>query len=358
MRELSWAQVIGRRVARSSLARPSSGTKLVEIVRGTPLIQAQVFAAAELCLSARVRGFTRQRLSDALYVERSLVRTWSLRGTLHLVPADEAALWAAAARGSCPYWQTSAWLTKYGLTRRRVSALIAAIGESLQSCCLTRSELATAVEARLGWTHPLLRSGYGQLLHPAAMTGRLCFGPPKGANVTFVRADEWLGGWPQVDGDQARREILRRYLHTFGPARPADFSIWSGFQPAAARQLFAEARLQQVSIEGTRAFVLPGDTTFRAPRPSVRLLPRYDAYVIGSRPRWPILPPAVEQRVKQDPKGRLESITGMQPIVVNGVIAGLWTHREKKIQLEQIMPIPPTVEDELVFEIDRIRQLD
>jgi hypothetical protein len=358
MRELTWSQVIGRRFTRSNLARQSPETKLVELVRGTPLIQAQVFAAAELCLSARVRGFTRQRLSDALYAERSLVRTWSVRGTVHLVPADEAALWAAAAVGASPYWETSAWLTEHGLTRRRVSALITAIGQSLQSRCLTRSELAAAVEGRLGWTHPLLRSGYGQLLHPAAMTGHLCFGPPKGANVTFVRADEWLGGWPQVDGDQARREVLRRYLHAFGPARPADFSTWSGFQLATARQLFAEAELEELSVEGTRAFVLPGDTTFRAPRPSVRLLPRYDAYVIGSRPRRPILPPAVEQRVKENPKGRLESVTGMQPLIVNGVVTGLWTRRDETIRLEQIIPLPATLKDELASEIERIRQFD
>ena len=358
MRELTWGQVIGRRFARSSLARYAPRTKLVEIVRGTPLIQAQVLAAAELCLSARVRGLTRPRLRNALYAERTLVRTWALRGTLHLVPADEAALWAAAAIGQRPYWETPTWLTEYGLTRRKVTALITAIGGELQGRCLTRSELATAVEGRLGWTHPLLRSGYGQLWHPAAMTGSLCFGPPKGGNVTFVRADEWLGGWPQVESDGARREILRRYLHTFGPARPVDFATWSGVQPAAARRLFAEVELEQVRVEGTKAFVLPGDTSFRAPRPSVRLLPRYDAYVIGSRPRQPIMPPAVEQRVKADPKGRLESVTGMQPIVVNGVVTGLWTRRGAKIQLEQIIPLPTSLKDELASEIDRIRQFD
>ena len=96
MRTLTWDAVLARRLARSHLAKPAPRTRLVEVVREVGGIHAQVMSAAELSLSARVRGLTQAHVSKALWEERSLVKTWTLRGTLHLHPADELGLWLAA----------------------------------------------------------------------------------------------------------------------------------------------------------------------------------------------------------------------------------------------------------------------
>jgi hypothetical protein len=350
--ELTWRQVIARRLARSHLLDPAPRTRVVDVVRDVGLIQAQVLSAAEIGLCLRVRGITAADVRRELYQRRSLVKTWSLRGTLHLVPADELAFWAAAARGLEPFWEAREWLAKHDLTRRRAGALFDAIADALDGRCLTRAELADAVgEERL-------LSAWGELLGPLAFQGRLCFGEPRGANVTFVRADQWIGGRAEVDPADARREVLRRYLRAYGPAKPADFQRWSGFGGDAARALFDElaAELEQVRVDGTRTWLLKDDLEgFDRGGRTIRLLPQYDAYVIGFRPREAIIPGTVKARIEQDRKGRFESVTGMSPLVVDGVVTGFWRRNKGQIEVEHVMALPRGRKRELQAGIVRVQ---
>jgi hypothetical protein len=336
--ELTWRQVIARRLQRSHLLEPAPRERIVDVVREVGLIQAQVLAAAELGLALRVRDATAEDVRCALYEERSLVKTWSIRGTLHLVPADELPLWAAAARGpdAPPPTPTDD-----------------AIAAALDGRCLTRKELAEAVGDER------LLSAWGEGLWTSAVTGRLCFGPPKGSNVTFVRADQWIGGWREVDPTEARREVFRRYLRAYGPAKPDDFRRWSGFGREAANALFDEAELEEVRVEGKRAWLLAGDSDgFDADATSVHLLPRYDAYVLGFRPREPLVPEPVKERIAQDPKGRFETITGMAPLLVDGVAAGLWRRAASgEVQIEHVVPLPRGRKRELAEAVERVREI-
>ena len=82
-----------RRLARSALSERSSS--LLDVVRQVGGIHAQVQASAELQLAARVDGITQQDVRDALWRDRTLVKAWTLRGTLHLHPAEDLPLWFA-----------------------------------------------------------------------------------------------------------------------------------------------------------------------------------------------------------------------------------------------------------------------
>ncbi len=356
MVELTWPQVIARRLGRSHLLDAAPRTKLVDVVRNVGLIQAQVLSAAEIGVCVRVRDVTAADVRRELYDRRSLVKTWSLRGTLHLVPADELAFWAAAARGPEPFWESREWLTKHNLTAKSAAALFDAIADELDGHCLTRAELAVAVDEEN------LLSGWGELLGPLAIQGRLCFGPPQGPNVTFVRVDQWIGDRAEVDPADARRDVLRRYLRAYGPAKPADFQRWSGFGGEAARALFDElaGELEQVRVDGMRTWLLADDTDgFDREARAIRLLPRYDAYVIGFRPREPIVPEPVKERIKQDPKGRFESVTGMSPLVVDGVVSGFWRRAREsggaRIDVEHVLPLPRGRRRELAESVDRVQ---
>lgn len=364
MVELTWRQVIARRLARSHLLDAAPRTKLVDVVRKVGLIQAQVLSAAEIGVCVRVRGSTAADVRKALYERRTLVKTWSIRGTLHLVPADELPFWAAAVRGPKPFWESREWLTKHGLTPKSAAALFDAIADALAGRCLTRVELAEDVAARLGQRHEKLLSAWGELLAPSALMGTLCFGPLRGGNVTFVRADEWIGGWTDVDVAEARREVLRRYLRAHGPAKLEDFRRWSGFDSNVSRELFDEhaAALDQVRVEGARAWLLRGDADDLGREPAgVCLLPQYDAYVIGFRPREPILPRPVKERIKQDPKGRFESVTGMAPLVVDGVVTGFWRRSRDgdavRIEVEHVLPLQKGRRRELDAAVERVREI-
>lgn len=308
MREVTTRQIVSRRLARSHLLRPAPRTRLVEVVRTGPLVQAQVASAAEIAIGVRVRKITAADVHRELYERRSLVKTWSIRGTLHLVPADELPMWQAAVRGTRPYWESRDWLSSHDLTRSRAIRLFDALAEALDGACLTRAELASAVSERLGRYRERLLSHWGELLRPASVMGILCFGPPRGPNVTFVRADRWIGGWVDVEARDARRTVLRRYLAAHAPATEDDFRRWSGFERSDVRGLFDDlaGELERVRVGGRRTSMLAGDDRDLEVDPrSVHLLPQYDAYIMGFRPRALLLPPVVNERIRKDPQGEV-----------------------------------------------------
>ena len=68
-------------------------------------------------------------------------------------------------------------------------------------------------------------------MRPAILEGLICYGPPRGAEATFVRVDQWLPEAPAgIDVADARAGLATRFLTAFGPATPRDFSKWSGLK--------------------------------------------------------------------------------------------------------------------------------
>jgi Winged helix DNA-binding domain len=309
-------------------------------------VHAQVQASAELQLAARVEGITQQDVRDALWERRELVKAWTLRGTLHLHPADELPLWYAAARAVSPAEpQEQAWVDPKGelhpaLGRDDVKEIRAAVLDTLDGRCLLREELAAQVVQRVG---PKAR---GRLLSGFAFFGGadLCQGPPQGSKITLARPDQWVERWEEVDEQQGLHEVCRRYLRPYGPATPKDFREWFSsrqFKPADARALFdsIENELEAVDVEGHAAFVLVGDADFPESVASVRLLPEYDVYVMGFRERDQLVPEAVRRQVAEHGRGRYEGPAGVRFLMIDGVAAGLWERKKrgKRIDL-QVMP--------------------
>jgi hypothetical protein len=130
-------------------------------------------------------------------------------------------------------------LAGMGLEVAQQEAILAAIGEALSGRCLTREELGEEVARRVGaWATEAVSPAFGSqwprwqtTIGAAANAGVLCFGPNQGSKVTFVRPDQWLSGWEEIDGATALREVFRRYLWAYGPATPRDFAQWFGMPP-------------------------------------------------------------------------------------------------------------------------------
>lgn len=315
-----WDAVRAGRLVRSHLAERAPAGRLVEVVRDTCGIHAQVLGSAELQLAARVEGIVRADVHEALWERRSLVKTWTLRGTLHLHPAGELGLWTAARRAVVGEADHEA----DGL--ERVQEVVTAIGEALRGRRLTREQLADEVVSRVGpRPRERLTSGWGYYLGDAAEAGVLCFGPPEGRNVTFVHVEDWLGPQSVWEPREALREVARRYAARYGPVTHREFRRWfasRSFTPDAARGLFAELDLQQPEpVE---------------PRQSVRLLPEYDVYVMGFREREHLVPAAVREQVAAHGKGRYEGPAGTPFLLVDGLCAGIWrrTRTAKRLELE------------------------
>jgi Winged helix DNA-binding domain len=338
--ETSWDQVRARRLARSSLIERAPADRLVEVAGAVCGVHAQVQASAELQLAARVEGIEQVDVRAALWEERTLVKAWTLRGTLHLHRAEELPLWHAARRavlGSAqeglPEWRDPAGVVHPALGAAAVEAVRAAVWDVLDGRCLLRDELAAEVVKRVGpGPRERLRSGFAFFL------GELCQGPPRGSRITLVRPDQWIEDWRDVtDQRDALREVCRRFLHTYGPTRPADFCAWvssPAFKVTDAQALFDELELAEITVEGRRSFALAGDTSFHEPPGRVSLLPEYDVYVMGFRERDHLVPPPVRELVAQHGRGRYEGPAGVRFVLLDGVATGSWERRKRGTRIE------------------------
>jgi hypothetical protein len=289
-------------------------------------LHAQVLSSAELIAWARVRGARREDLRRALWEDRTLAKTWLMRGTLHVVRGDELALFALG-RGTELY-RRPLWLRYHELRPVDLDRLLEAIADALDGACLSRTELTEAVVQRAGERYRArLGSGWGEFLKPAACAGLLIHGPPRGSEVTFVRPDQWLPGWTPWDPGAARRELVRRYLRVHGPADRKDFTWWIGLEPTMARPAWEDVlpELEEVQVDGRRLWCLPGDVGLLSGRarrgPPVRLLPAFDPLVLGHRGREHVVDPAVHARVYR------QAGWVSPAVVAGGRVAGVWSHK-------------------------------
>jgi hypothetical protein len=335
--ELTWSDARNRRFARSHLVSPAPKSRLVEVVRSVCGLQAQLLSAAELAVSARVLGVTRDSLKEALWVKRTLVRAWTVRGTIHVIPAEDLPLWMAAL-GTDRYWESKEWLAREELTAKEASAIFATVIDTLGEKGSTRTEIADAVVSRLGERfRPKIGSMWGDMLGPPTYMGKLCFGPSVGANVTFVRADRWIGKWPRIDPQEAWRELVRRFLRAYGPTPLEGLVRWFGIEPARALPILRSLDRDAVAIkiEGRDAWMLSSDRSVpRRRASSVRLLAQYDCYVIGSHPRDTVIDPTALTRIRSYKRGQWEGAVGVPVLLVDGVVSGVWGRRERAGRIE------------------------
>jgi Winged helix DNA-binding domain len=340
-------QVRAWRLRRHRLDAPAPHDALLDVAAELCGIHAQLAASAELALSLRVEGLAPGDVDRLLWEERALVKTWAVRGTLHLLPARELGLWHAAL-GTYRHFTKPSWYRAFGITAEELEALIEAVGTALRDRVLTRAELADEVARATGSASlaERLRESWGAYLKPASFRGELVFGPSAGQNVRFTHPATWLGDLEAVDPDAALQEVARRYLSAYGPAAREDLGRWWGVSPAQAGKLIARLdEAAEVDAGGRRGFMLAADAEAAAaldPPSSVRLLPAFDPYVVGSvRTDTDVLAEQHRARVHR-PQGWISPV-----LLVDGRMAGVWKHERAKgrvrIDIEPFGRVPKTV---------------
>jgi hypothetical protein len=317
--------------------------------------------AAELSIGIRVDGIARLDVQSALWESRSLVKTYGIRGTVHLFPTRELPLWLAALRRRVEVNEEKR-LARFGLSRSRIDALVSAIGQALNGAQLTTRQLGDEVARRVGaWAIQTTVPAFGGAfpawrlaLGWAAATGRLCFGPNAGTEATYVRPDQWLGQLSEVDPEKALAEVFRRYLRAYGPVSVKDFAQWFYLPGRDARELAASLKdeLVEVDVEGYRAVLLASDVSMPvvSPTDSVHLLPHFDCYVRGLFPR---------ECVVGEWSARTAGGTGTVPLLlVEGRIGGVWKQQVQRgrleVRVEPFRPLTPMQRDALEREVTRL----
>ena len=361
MISLNWKQVSAWRMARHHLLERAERGRLLEVVTQIGGLHAQVMSAAELALWARVHDVSPADAQEALWRERSLVKTWAMRGTLHLLTASELPTYAAALSQSvAEFYRKPYWLKYFGLTLAELEAVTEGVRATLHGEGMTRAQLADklAKRARNPKLRGLLGLGWGMLLKPAAHCGYLCFGPNQGQKVTFVQPEKWLGSWRKVDPEQAQREITRRYLTAYGPATVEDFTRWWGVTTALSKQLLHSLgdEIAEVDVEGRRAWALTSTVKQMSalkPARAVRLLPLFDPYTVAVSPHSEHLSPAAERKRIYRAQGWISPV-----VLVDGRMEGVWSHEQKRgrvmLTVEMFAPPSATVKRGIKAEAERL----
>ncbi|MQY16357.1 hypothetical protein SRB5_65550 [Streptomyces sp. RB5] len=310
------------------------------VVRQVFAVQAQDVLAGELGLRVRAQGVSRGDVRRAVEGERSVVRGWFMRGTLHFVAAGDVR-WLLGLYGERVVAGSAARYRALGLdeavTRRALKVIAGAVADG--PC--TRAGITERLV-------PLGVDGGGQapvhLIRRAALTGVICEGPRVGGEPAYVPAEEWLPRGEGPVGEAAVVELAVRYRRAYGPAAAEDFAGWAGLPLGMARKAWAGLRPVRAAdtppaphstapADPGTAPTAPGAAPSAGADPDPRLLPAYDGYWLGHRDRTPALPDAAEApRTLAPGGGQIRAA-----VIVDGLFAGTWSRtRQAGVRVDML----------------------
>lgn len=306
-------EIAYRRLHHQRLAQPTLETPAA-VVRWFGAVQAQEFTHALYALGLRMPNATEATVERAI-ADKSIVRTWPMRGTLHFIPSEDAR-WMLKLLAHAANDKAASIYRRAGLT----DAAFAHAGDTLAQTLhggkrLTRPQLYAALEAAGIATEGEQRGLH--LLGYWAREGLICQGPRQGKQHTFTLLDEWIPPAPLLEGDEALATLARRYFISHGPATVHDFAWWSTLTLARARQALrlVEQELAREVVDGQTYWASPEPAPAALPSPTAYLLPPYDEFTVAYKDRSVALDPAFPN----DPFAVLGPV-----IVLDGRIVGSW----------------------------------
>lgn len=293
-----------------------------DVVRRFGAVQAQDYLGSLWALGLRLPGMTEASVESAV-TDRSIVRTWPLRGTLHFVAAEDARWFLelsgarTIARAAGRYRQLGLDEATFAKSRRVVVRALERGGQ------LTRAELAAALE-RQGVATEGQRLIH--LLNRSALEGLTCYAARRGKQFTFALLDEWAPSSKRLSREEALAELAGRYFGGHGPATLEDFVWWSGLTTADARAGLEAARpgLRPEAFDGRIYWLSPSTPDDGEVKPGAHLLPPFDEYTVGYKDRGAILHPSYARLANA-----ASAILGPS-VVLGGRAVGTWKRTLKK----------------------------
>jgi hypothetical protein len=303
-------------------------TSAEQVVSWMGAMQAQDYPGALWSVALRTPNLTQADVEQAI-IDRKIVRSWPMRGTLHFMSAKDARwmvnLLAPRVIAASKSRRAQLEIDEPLLTKVKTIFEQSLSGEK----CLSRSSMMTKLEeAGISTAN---QRGYHLLVH-FAQTGLICFGPHEDKQPTFVLMDEWLPETPSYSREEALKELARRFFVSHGPATIHDFAGWANITLSDARAGLGatEHLLTSETVEGKTYWFSPTLRDIK-PKPTTFLLPGFDEFMLGYKDRSPALAVIHSQKIVPGNNGMF-----MPTIVVNGQIDGLWkrTTRVKSTQIE------------------------
>jgi hypothetical protein len=322
------------RAATQLLDRPASDKDPAALARAIGGAQAQDVYAGPQTFRSRSPSLTAADITRARTEERSLLRTWVMRMTIHMIPTDDASWWLPLFEPAIEKWSRRR-LTQLGLpSAKQEKALRVSKRALADEGPLTRSEVRERIEA----SGVELNAQTGMhIALTAVVSGIACLGPDRGKTTCLIRREDWLGRQPRLDRDEALAELARVYVKAFAPATDRDFAYWSGLGLREVRAGLAAiaSEIEEVPV-GAQTMLAPRDGLRRLPRTGqVRMLGNFDTYLLGWKDREFSVSGEHALHVKAGGGGWIRPV-----IVEDGIVVGGWRSKRQGSRLEITLNLP------------------
>jgi hypothetical protein len=340
--EIAQLRLHNQLISQSHFATPA------QVVAWLGAVQAQDFAGAKWSLGLRLPGATEATIDQAI-LDKSIVRTWPMRGTLHFVAAADVR-WLLPLLTPRMVARAASRYRDLALDEQAFARSAEVLTQALQGGRqLTRNEVYHTLSE--GGISPAGQRGI-HIIGNLAQKGVICGGPRQGAQPTFVLLDEWVPAMPLLAREHALAELARRYFTSHGPATIQDFAWWTGLPMKEVRLALqlAQGELESVVAAGVTYWLAAGLPALLF-QPSAYLLPGFDEFMLGYADRNAALAPQHKQFLA--PKNGVFSAT----IVLDGRVVGIWKRTLRKggvaVDLSPFAPLTAAQEQLLAPEIAR-----
>lgn len=267
----------------------------------------------------RIQGFKKRDLDTQLYETKELVKTWCMRGTVHIIPSDQFYLYQKATNPS-RLWSPS------DISEDFCEKVVKTLEEPL-----TKSEIADRIQGKVNLDEKELRVKVGRAVRMLGYRGVVVFGNPRGKGFffkeyEFVLAQDWVPHEDDAGSEQdTRRILLSNYLECYGPATIQDFAYWAGFKVREARKVLESVDTEEIRIGAKKYYVNPGDDLkIDGETNQIVLLPEYDSYVMGHKDKSRFIEESYRSRV-------FLPFAQVDPTIVkDGRVIGTWSMKKGK----------------------------
>jgi Winged helix DNA-binding domain len=302
-------------------------TSPADVVRSLVAMQGQDYLASLWAVGVRTQAATERDIEAALE-RRELVRTWPMRGTLHLMAAEDAR-WMTELLAPKVIARTASRYRELGLDQELFDRARAALEEALRGGRRITRPAANELLGAIGIPAGQARNHvFGHL----SMRGVLVGAAREGKQPTFALLDEWAPSARRLSRDEALAELARRYFASHGPATERDMMWWSGLTVREVRAAIAmvAADLEETVVDDVAYWTIPGAVP-PLDRGEVQLLPSFDEYLLGYRDRSASLDPAHATGVNPGGNGIFNPL-----VVIGGRVRGTWKRTIKKHGVEVV----------------------
>jgi hypothetical protein len=332
------------RLAALRLVGPGEPTA-TDAVRLLGAVQAQDYPGALTSVALRTASRRRADVTAALDAGE-VVRSWPMRGTLHLVAADDLRwfLDTVGVRALSGIGKRWAGLELDEAQAERARQLVVEALAMRERA--SRAELLTVIDA--GGVAVTGQRGY-HLLWYLSQTGTLCLGPTDDAGEQlFVLLDDWVRKERRLDREEALAELALRFFTGHGPATVADLVRWAGCTVRDVRGGLTQVRdrLEAVTVDGTEYFMDPATpdrlSAARHEADGVLLLPGFDEFVLGYGDRTAVVPAEFAARIVPGSNGIFRAT-----VVHRGQVVAVWRWNgrgaKRTVSVEPFTELPDVV---------------